>query len=527
MVQRVITGAGAMAVSPHNLASRAAVDVMNEGGSAVDGAIAANAVIGVVRPTDCGIGGDLFALILEPGRRAPAVLNASGRAGSGVSAADMRGSGHVQMPDRHPATVTVPGCVNGWLVLSERFGKLPLANVLAPAIGLASDGFPVSLEMSWNLAEIAQLVADQDSVAELYPTGEVPRAGAVLTRPSLADVLRRIGTEGRPAFYEGEVAVAIAEATRFLITPDDLASNQPDWVEPLGMELLAGHTAWTVPPNSQGYVTLATLWLMERAGGSSDFDDPEYHHLLIECYRAAVWDRDHLLADPDHMNLTPSELLNEDRLFRLLGRIRSDEIADWPAPQRVPGGTAYMCTVDADGMGVSLMQSNFAGIGSGLSAGATGVWLQNRGAGFTLEDGQPNMLAPGKRPLHTLAPSLWTQADRLSMLLGTRGGHLQPQLVAQLAAQQLLVGFSPAETQAAPRWALDDFGPGRGSAPVLEKEIPAQVVDGLTERGHNVTLIERQRDWGPAAIIRVLEDGTRDGAADPRVSTASVAVGGG
>ena len=498
---------------------------MAAGGSSVDGAIAANAVVGVVRPTDCGIGGDLFALVHEPGTRAPAVLDASGRAGSGASAADMRAGGHARMPSRHPATVTVPGCVDGWVALGERFGKLPLADLLAPAIGLATDGFPVSPEMAWNLAENKALLAGQGSAAELYPQGGVPQAGSLLTRPALAEALQRIAEEGRAGFYEGELAAAISGATGSLLTPDDLAANQPDWVEPMGLELLMGHTAWTVPPSSQGYVTLATLWLVERLGGSSDFDDPEYHHLLIEAYRAAVWDRDGLLADPDHMSLAPSELLNEERLFERLARIQSGRVTEWPAPGEVPGGTAYMCAVDGQGIGVSLMQSNFGGIGSGLSAGTTGVWLQNRGAGFTLEEGHPNMLAPGKRPLHTLAPSLWTQDDRLSMLLGTRGGHLQPQLVAQLAAQQLLVGFSPGEAQAAPRWALNDFGPGRGSAPAFEEEIPTRVAAGLTELGHDVGLVERQRDWGPAAIIRLLEDGTREGAADPRVSTASVAVG--
>ena len=184
-----------------------------------------------------------------------------------------------------------------------------------------------------------------------------------------------------------------------------------------------------------------------------------------------------------------------------------------------------MCTVDSTGMGVSLMQSNFAGIGSGLSAGATGVWLHNRGAGFTLEEGHPNMLAPGKRPLHTLSPSLWTQDGQLLMLLGSRGGHLQPQLAAQIAAQQFLVGFSPAESQAAPRWALEDFGPGHRSAPVFEEEVSSEIVAGLRDRGHEVSVVKRQRDWGPAAIIRVIHDGIRDGAADPRVSTASVAIG--
>lgn len=518
---RSYVGTGACAVSPHQLASQAGLEIMEAGGNAVDAAIAVNAVVGVVRPTDCGIGGDLFALIHQPGTAAPAVLNASGRAGAGSSAAALRSEGHEDMPSQHPATVTVPGCVDGWIELLERFGTRSLGDVLAPAIRLAEAGFPVSDEMALNLASIADLVGDQPSAFELYPGGNAPRREAVLKRPALAASMRAIAEDGREAFYGGRMAEAIEQATAGVLTGADLAANRPDWVEGARLEVL-GETAWTIPPNSQGYITLATLAIFEQLGAPARFDDPDFHHLLIEAYRAAAWDRGLHLADGDHMTVSVDELLHPLRLAERAFAITSGA-ARWPAALPLPGGTAYMCTMDEPGLGVSLMQSNFGGIGSGISAGDTGVWLQNRGAGFTLADGHPNQLAAGKRPAHTLAPSLWTRDGRLSMLLGSRGGDLQPQLVAQLAADILHVGMNPSEAQSMPRWSLQEFGPETTSQPEIEDTMPTSVLDGLRARGHNPAVMPAQRDWGPASIIRIEDDGTRHAAADPRITTASVA----
>lgn len=519
---RSYVGPGAIAVSPHHLASQAGLEIMQSGGNAVDAAIAVNAVIGVVRPTDCGIGGDLFALIHRPGDDAPAVLNASGRSGAGVSAHALQAEGYDTMPYRHPATVTVPGCVDGWVALLDRFGSRSLGEVLAPAIRLAEEGFPISPEMALNLAAIADLVEGQPSAFELYPNGLVPTEGAVITRPALAATMRAIAENGRDALYRGRVAEAIERATRGLITASDLAANSPDWVSGARLDVL-GETAWTIPPNSQGYITLAALSIFEQLGAPESFDDPDFHHLLIEAYRAAAWDREIHLADPDHMTASVEELLHPLRTAERAFAITSGA-ARWPSPAPLPGGTAYLCTIDESGMGVSFMQSNYAGIGSGISAGDTGVWLQNRGAGFTLTPDHPNKLAAGKRPAHTLAPSLWTKDGRLSMLLGARGGDLQPQLLVQLAADVLHLGMDPEEAQARPRWATEEFGPGTASAPEFEDTMSSEVVAGLETRGHAVSVVPAQRAWGPASIIRISEDGTRHAAADPRVSTTSVAA---
>ncbi len=523
MVRREMTGTGPMAVSPDHRASKAAATMMQSGGHAVDAAITMNAIVGVVRPTDCGVGGDLFALVHQPGGDAPAVLNASGRAGIGASAAALRAEGYEEMPPQHPASVTVPGCVDGWAALLERFGTRSLEDVLMPAIELAEEGFPVSPEMALNLDNIADLVGGQPSAFELYPDGVPPAEGSEMKRPALAGVMRAIAFKGREAVYGGEVAAAIEAATAGLITTVDLATNHSDWVDGAQLDVL-GETAWTIPPNSQGYITLATLGIFEQLGAPRDFADPDFHHLLIEAYRAAAWDRSLHLADPDHMTASVDELLHPLRLTERANAL-AGESAQWPSPSPLPGGTAYMCAIDEAGMGVSLMQSNFHGIGSGISAGSTGVWLHSRGAGFSLEPGHPNELAPGKRPAHTLSPSLWTKDGKLSMLLGSRGGDLQPQILAQLAANILYLGMDPMQAQSMPRWALEYFGPAAYSRPELEDTMPAEVVAGLGARGHYPVVVPAQPSWGPVSIIRVQSDGTRQAAADPRISTAAVAPG--
>jgi gamma-glutamyltranspeptidase/glutathione hydrolase len=247
------TGKGPVAVTPHHLATEAALEVMQSGGNAADAVIAADAVLGMVLPTTCGIGGDLFALVHRPGWARPEVLNASGRGGSGLDAAKLRAAGHRVMPYRAPETVTVPGCVDGWVALAAKHGTSPLgAKHLAAAIALGRDGFPVSKEFASDLKVVAKMVQGQSSAAALYPGGEPPAQGTVLRRPDLAATLEGIRDDGRTAFYEGSVAAQIAAATGAVLTTDDLAANQPDWVEPAGARVL-GLEAWTVPPNSQGY----------------------------------------------------------------------------------------------------------------------------------------------------------------------------------------------------------------------------------------------------------------------------------
>jgi gamma-glutamyltranspeptidase / glutathione hydrolase len=513
------SGRRAIAVTPHHLATAAAVDIMSTGGTAADAAIAANAVLGMVLPTTCGIGGDLFALVHRPGDRRPAVLNASGRAGSGADADALRGGRGI--PARSAQAITVPGCVDGWEHLADRYGSKPIDELLAPAIALGLDGFEVSAELSSDLERIEPLIADQPAATTLYPGGVPPAPGTIIRRPDLATTLATIATDGRAGFYEGHVARAVAAASRGLIEAADLQANTPDWVEPIGAEVF-GVTGWTVPPNSQGYLTLAAAMVLEALGAPPDPDDPAFHHAVVEAYRSVAWERDDLVADPRFAPLDPGELLDGDRLVRRAAAIRDDAPAVWPSTTEAQGGTAYFCAVDESGMAVSGIQSNFHGIGSGISAGDTGIFLHNRGAGFSLVPGHPNELAPGKRPLHTLSPTLWTRDGACALLLGTRGGDQQPQYLIQMVALMLLAGLDPAEAQRRPRWraaALD----GARSTLTVEVGMPEHVVAGLIDRGHVVDgRSDATAGWGPVSVVAI-DAAARRGAADPRVSTATAA----
>ena len=519
---RTARGFGITAVTPHELSTQAALEIMRSGGNAVDGAIAANAVQGVVAPETCGVGGDLFALVHIPGSTSPACLNASGRAGSGSRATALRDRGYTDMPLYGPATITAPGCVDGWYALAERFGSVPLAEVLAPAIRLAGEGFPASAELSAAWSQHAALLLTQPSASPMFPGGCPPAIGDHLTRPYLAETLRSI-LAGRDAFYLDRIGPAVTEATGNTITSEDLARSQAEWVEPLAANLF-GLTAWTTPPNSQGYLTLATLSILEMLEVSTDPLHPSYWHGLIEAYRSMAWERDHLLADPV-TGLSTADLLDPDMLAGRAAGIDPKRAGLWPHAAPAAGGTAYMCTVDESGLGVSLIQSNFHGIGSGISAGRTGVWLHNRGAGFTLTPGHPNELAPGRRPLHTLSPTIWTRQDRLVLVLGTRGGHQQPQLVAQMAANHYHAGLSLADAQTHPRWTIRDIST-TGTQVNVEDRLDRSVINALEARGHRVAISGPwMGDWGPVSAIRIRRDGLREAVADPRVETSLAATG--
>jgi gamma-glutamyltranspeptidase/glutathione hydrolase len=475
------------------------------GGNAVDAAIAANAVQGVVAPETCGIGGDLFALVHSDGEASPAALNASGRAGSGADPAALRSAGHTTIPPFDPATVTIPGCVDGWSTLSARFGTMPLADVLEPAIEHAERGFTASAEFTRAVTRRAEQLAPQ--APEFYP----PK-GAVVRRCALAATLRQIAEGGRSSFYNGPAGNAIARAVPS-ISMSDLTVEQAEWVRPISADVF-GRTGWTIPPNSQGYLTLASSWVFSETHPPADPDDPDYVHLQIEAYRSVVWERDELVSDPRRSPLPADHLLTPDRLRDRVAQIDRLRAGTWPRPGPAPGGTAYFCFVDRNGMAVSLIQSNYMGMGSGIAAQGAGFFLQNRGAGFNLIEGHPNELVPGARPLHTLSPTLWTSDGALDTVLGTRGGAYQPQLLLQVASASFLTGDEPEAALRRPRWVLE------GDRIRVESRMPDGIVAELSRRGHGVTLAEDfESGWGPVSMIRVAADGSRRAAADPRVAT--------
>ena len=515
-------GYGAAAATPHVLATQAAMTLIGAGGNAADAAVAANAVLGVVAPETCGIGGDLFALVHRPGMQRPDVLNSSGRAGAGADPEKLRSLGHRTMPPFDPQTITVPGCVDGWEALIARYGSKEMREILAPAIALAADGFPASSELVGALTRRPELAA-QDAARVLYPESRPPAIGQRLRRPDLASTLEAIAAVGRDGLYLGPAGKGIMEATGGVITVADLQEVQAEWTEPLGTEAF-GLTGWVVPPNSQGYLTTGSAAVMERLEPPDDPEDPRSWHLAIEAYRSLAADRNDLVSDPKFAPQAPGDLVSDERITERAGRVDPGRAGTFAPPSPIPGGTAYLAVIDADGLAVSFIQSNFMGIGSGLGAGDAGCFLHNRGAGFDLRPGHPNELAPGKRPLHTLSPSLWTKGDRIVCLLGTRGGDYQPQLLLQVAVRLLRAGIEASEAQARPRWMID---PIDGASPVVavEAHTPIGTIEYLQRLGHRVSVrSEVQHGWGPVSLITIDEHGKRTAAADPRVDTATAAV---
>ncbi|MFZ6003255.1 MAG: gamma-glutamyltransferase family protein [Actinomycetota bacterium] len=515
---RTVHGPRGMVCSVDHLASSAGVSILREGGSAADAAVATSAVLAVTTQHMCGMGGDLFALVHDATAPAPRALAAVGRAGSGADAAAMRAEGLTAMPPLGDVrTATVPGCVDGWLALHERFGRLPLAEVLEPAIGYARDGFPASPLLAASVPSIAALAgADDYRIEGLRPGGRV-------RRPLVAQVLEAIVTGGREAFYEGSFGAGLQQLGEGLFTPDDLARSLADWVEPLRVTAW-DHDVWTVPPPSQGYLTLASAWIADGLELPDDTEGPAWVHLLAEAARVAGHDRLDVLYD----GANGGELLAPERLAPRRASIDPGR-RGMPSADTRGGGTIYLCAVDSDAMGVSLIQSNAAGWGCHLVVPGTGIFLHNRGIGFSLDPGHPAELAPDRRPPHTLSPAVVTAGGALRSVLGTMGGDIQPQVVLQLLARILRNGQSPGTAVRAPRWMLgsggfDTWAGGGPQSMAIEADAPEAWVDGLVERGHHVVRAGRWTNFGHAHAIVVGADGMLSGASDPRaLSGAAIA----
>ena len=509
-----------MVASADALATQAGAAILAAGGNAVDAAIATNAAIAVTSPHLCGMGGDLFALIHD-GSNVHA-LNASGRSGSGASADVLRVDGHTAMPFRHDVrTVTVPGCVDGWWALHNRFGTLPMAALLAPAIAFAEDGFPASPLLVGSLSRLDP--QGRENLSEL--SSQASRPGARVRRPEVADALRAVATGGREAFYEGKFGEGLRELGGNWFTREDLAHSHAEWVTPLSAHAW-GVDLWTIPPNSQGYLTLGAAALASNLALPMDADDEHCAHLLIEAAKVAGFDRPSVLhAAADGQSLlsaiaTRTHLLDTERA------------TDWPMVSR-HGDTTYLCATDANGMGISLIQSNASGFGSWLVEPNTQINLHNRGLGFSLEPGHAAELTPGTRPPHTLSPALATREGALAAVFGTMGGDAQPQILLQLAARLFHYEQSPAVAMHAGRWAL--AGPTTGfdtwtapSGPIVEIEghAPHEWAAALSARGHVVSVRpEYDSDFGHAQVIIRDANGFWAGASDPRARVGSVAGG--
>ena len=507
-----------MVATPHMLASVAGLEALSEGGSAIDAAIAANAVLTVVYPDQTSIGGDCFLLFYEAATKTLHALNGSGRAPKAANREALRASGHASMPARGIHSVTVPGTIDAWATAHERFGRLEWTRLLQPAIGYARDGFPVTPNLHEGIAATAASGAWTADLEPIYfPGGAIPQAGSRLRLPQLANSLERIAQHGRDVFYTGAIGEAIEAASRRnhgTLTIDDLASHRSEWVEPLTTDY-RGTTVAEFPPNSQGITALIELNLAEQAALGS-WGSGDHLHPLIEAKKLAFAVRDRQIADSAFVPIDTERLTSKAYAAELWAGY--DPSRAGVGQFATAGDTVYLCAVDADGNAASMIQSIYLNFGSGVVADETGIVLQCRGAYFSLEDDNVNRLEGGRRPLHTLMPAMLLKDGDLLGPIGTQGGDAQAQVHVQLITNLIDFGMDPQQAIEAPRWVA---GGGKGSDPRLvglESRFPDASFSDLEKRGH---LVQRTAEWdihfGQAQmILRDAETGLLMGGADPR-----------
>ncbi len=438
-----------MAATSQPLATQVAVDMLQAGGSAVDAAIAANAVLCLVEPTGCGLGGDLFAILWDPQSKKLHGLNASGRSPASLTRDEFTRRGLTSIPATGPLPVSVPGCVDGWAQLHERFGKLPLAEVLAPAIRYAKEGAPISEVIAYYWARNARVLKDFPGFAEVFmPDGKAPQKGQLFKNPDLADTLTAIGKGGADAFYRGELAKTIAaymkEQGGFL-TEDDLARHRSEWVAPVSASY-RGFDVWELPPNGQGIAALQILNVLEGFDiAAMGFGSAEYIHVFAEAKKLAFEDRARLYADPDFAEVPVTRLISKEYAEERRKLIDLERAATrYPACELAidEGDTVYLTTADESGMLVSLIQSNYRGMGSGMTPPGLGFILQDRGELFDLTGQSLNAYAPGKRPFHTIIPAFVTKDGQPYLSFGVMGGATQPQAHAQIIVNLIDFGMN-------------------------------------------------------------------------------------
>ncbi|MEQ8745982.1 gamma-glutamyltransferase [Pyruvatibacter sp.] len=509
-----------MCASSHPQASLAAIDIMKRGGNAVDAAIAASAVLCVVEPMMTGIGGDCFALFAPRGSGDVVGINGSGRAPAAANRDYFTRQGMTEIGATSVHSITIPGAVDAWARLLSDHGTLGMDEVLAPAIDLAEQGFALSprIAIDWMFL-VPQLKADPDIAALYLKDGRAPAIGSKWTSPALGRTLRAIAEKGRAGFYEGEVAermVATLQAKGGLQTMDDFSATHADYVTPI-FTPYRGHQVLEIPPNGQGITALIMLNILARLGieNLDPLSDARVH-LQIEAARRAYAARDMYVADMDHAHVPVEHLLSDRFADALAGEIDPNSTADLPPAQDNPHkDTTYLTVVDKDRNAVSFINSLFQGFGSCIADEATGVVFQNRGAGFVLQDGHPNCIAPGKRPMHTIIPAMLVKDGRAVMPFGVMGGHYQPMGHAQVVMNMLDFGMDIQEAIDFPRFLTEN------GALTHEKGLPDKTLEGLAARGH--TLVQAVPPYGGGQGICInWEEGTLAGGSDPRKDGAAL-----
>lgn len=509
-----------MVVTSQPLAAQAGLAMLAQGGNAVDAALATAIALTVLEPTGNGLGSDAFAILWD-GQELHG-LNASGAAPAAWNA--QRFAGRVEMPFRGWESVTVPGAVSAWVALSERFGALPFADLFAPAIRYAEDGFAVSPVIAALWARAAEQLGDQPGFAQTFlPDGRAPRAGERFRTPGHARTLRAIAQTNGRAFYEGEIAeaiVAYAKEHDAALSLADMANHRPEWCGTISTAF-DDATLHEIPPNGQGIAALMGLGILSHTPiREMDADDPQALHLQIEAMKLALRDAEAYVADPAHMvDVTAQNMLDDGYLAARAALIDPMQAQDFGAGAPKRGGTVYLAAADASGMMVSFIQSNYAGFGSGVVVPGTGVALQNRGAGFVLDQGHPNVVAGGKRPFHTIIPAFLMGPEGPRMSFGVMGGPMQAQGHVQMVLRTQVWGNDPQVAADAPRWRVTE---GLGVA--CETTLRAATLQALRDLGHQITLEapDNAFGFGGAQLIHRLGGGGYAGGSDPRKDGAAV-----
>lgn len=486
-----------MAATSHPLATQAALDILKKGGNAIDAAIAANAVLGVVEPTGAGIGGDIFALIWSAEKDKLFGLNGSGRSPRSLKMEYFRENGYDLIPSYGPLPVSVPGCVDGWYEMNEMFGQLPMKDILQPAINYARDGFPVTEVIAYSLAKNSELLKDYPNIKEVYmPGGKSPAKGEIFRNPLLAGTLEKIVRGGRNEFYRGSIARdidAFMKKQGGFLTYDDMARHHSEWVEPVSTTY-RGVTVWELPPNGQGIAALQMLNILEGFDISSmGFGSAEYIHVFTEAKKLAFEDRARYYADPVFSSIPVSILLSKKYAVERRKLINPEKAAKiYDSGKIEAGNTVYLTVADKYGNMVSLIQSNYRGMGSGMCPTGLGFVLQDRGEMFSLSEGHNNMYAPGKRPFHTIIPAFITKGGKPWISFGVMGGDMQPQGHVQIVVNLIDFRMNLQEAGDAPR--MHHIGSSEptgqqmtdGGILLLENGFRWEVIQKLINLGHKV-----------------------------------------
>jgi gamma-glutamyltranspeptidase/glutathione hydrolase len=500
------------------LAAQAGLDVLKHGGNAIDAAIATVATLCVVEPTSTGVGGDAFAPIWIEAEKKLYGLNASGPAPQNLTSELVRSQGHESFPALGSLTVTVPGSVRGWETALQKFGSTGLDTLLQPAIAYARAGFPLSqrIAKAWGNST-DKMSKHADSKRVWLPNGRAPRPAELFKNPEFATTLLTLANEGPNAFYNGDIGRQIADCVQAaggVLTQDDLVNYQPEWVNPIQINYGDGFSFYEIPPNGQGLTALLAFNIVKGFNLQQlGYSTPDYYHALIEAIKLAFADAQSFIGDPRQVEVPLAGLLSDSYTQQRLQNIAMNKALPPLAgnPSR-HGDTVYLSVADGNGNMVSWIQSLYMGFGSGLTAGTTGVQLQNRGANFTLEPGHPNEAAPGKRPYHTIIPGFITKNNQAWSSYGVMGGFMQPQGHLQVGLNLVEFGMDPQTALDAPRfnWIKD-------MTVALETAVSPEIRAALGQRGHDLYPAERPMHYGGGqVIVRNPESGVLIGGSEPR-----------